>query len=106
MYFDGNMNVTRPLLDEFVAWVDRTKVRARGKCVDCRMQTLGAEYYIVTDAVWLASGLGKRDGYLCIDCLETRIGRELVCADFVNCEVNTNPEFPRSDRLKQRLGMA
>jgi hypothetical protein len=95
----------RKALNKFVAYVDKVAARARYKCVDCRMQTLGVEFYIVDDAVWLASGLGKDDGFLCIGCLEHRIGRQLMRADFLPCELNDDLSLPRSDRLQARLAV-
>lgn len=57
-------------------------------CHDCRIETLHlepprrSEFYMVTDEVWAAAGMGKVDGCLCIGCLEARIGRRLVPDDF------------------------
>lgn len=58
---------------------------------------------MVTDEVWAASGLGARDGCLCIGCLETRLGRSLTPADFLACPLNLGI-FEQSDRLRDRLG--
>lgn len=65
----------------------------RDTCVDCGVRTCPVEleasweYYMVLPEVWAASGLGSHDGMLCLDCLETRLGRPLTGADF-------NPDIP------------
>jgi hypothetical protein len=45
-------------------------------CRDCGVSTRN-ERYMVTDEIWHQSTLGKRDGLLCLGCLETRLGRRL-----------------------------
>ena len=58
-------------------------------CLDCTACTLClSEYYMVTDQVWLASGLGLDDGMLCIGCLEQRLGRMLHARDFTDVPIN------------------
>ena len=55
----------------------------RFRCVDCQTCTLCiGQYYMVKSEVWAASGLGSRDGMLCLDCLGQRIGREVAYDDF------------------------
>lgn len=77
---------------------------ARFKCVDCAHDTMQNEYYMVTDEVWAQSGLDKRDGMLCIGCLEGRIGRELVPSDFPDFPINCVSFNHKSQRLLQRMG--
>lgn len=61
-------------------------------CHDCGINTLPlnypdrAEYYMVTKTIWEAHGCER--GFLCIGCLETRLGRMLTAADFTDCKVN------------------
>jgi hypothetical protein len=63
-------------------------------CHDCGAETMPADYgqrgewYVVTDNVWHAGGLGTLGGYLCIGCLEARIGRRLTPADFTDAPIN------------------
>ncbi|HUE34155.1 MAG TPA: hypothetical protein VMQ38_15035 [Mycobacterium sp.] len=63
-------------------------------CVDCEVETMPtewprrAEFYIVTDEVWAASGITPTGGCLCVGCLEARIGRQLTPADFTDVPVN------------------
>ena len=52
------------------------------------------EWYMVRDEVWAAAGmdtgaipLGGR-GFLCMGCLETRLGRRLLPGDFIDAPVN------------------
>jgi hypothetical protein len=60
------------------------------------------EYYIVYNDVWAAAEapMGPR-GFLCIGCLEARLGRELTPEDFPICDLN-RPGGSR--RLDSRLG--
>jgi hypothetical protein len=68
--------------------VEKTKKAKKAKsrrllCVDCGVDTLATgQYYIVRRPVWAASGLGRQDGMLCLDCLERRLGRRLRNEDF------------------------
>jgi hypothetical protein len=61
-------------------------------CRDCRADTLptdgGSEFYMVHDRVWEAAGMTP-NGYLCIGCLEQRLGRRLHRADFASCDLNS-----------------
>jgi hypothetical protein len=64
-------------------------------CKDCCMDTTPrkrpGEYYMIHDALWFAAGMTHHpDGedaqfkeYLCIGCLEKRLGRELTGVDFI-----------------------
>jgi hypothetical protein len=68
-------------------------------CVDCgidttpgkrgRRHTGGWEHYMVHSEVWTLAGMKK--GFLCIGCLEKRIGRELC--------PRTSPTFPSMIRI-------
>jgi len=90
-------------------------------CVDCNMDTApnddrrrrGArtsEWYMVRDSVWFAAGMPKREpmakspgDFLCIGCLEARLGRTLTPRDFTDAIVN-RPDRWNSPRLNARLG--
>jgi hypothetical protein len=53
-------------------------------CAGCDRDTTArgaTEWYIVHGEVWAAAGMPHR-GYLCIGCLEQRLGRPLTGADF------------------------
>jgi hypothetical protein len=89
----------------------------RALCFDCGIDTIspdgGQEYYRVKDEIWAASGLptvgemvaGEYVGrYLCIGCLEQRIGRRLTRADFNGGNrALDDPYSRRSARLVDRL---
>lgn len=71
-------------------------------CVDCGINTLySLEYYMVHDALWEEASLSN----LCIGCLEGRLGFTLCPEDFIDAPVNTEFPFPKSERLKNRLGL-
>jgi hypothetical protein len=56
---------------------------------------------MVHNTIWAHAGM--KDGFLCIGCLETRIGRKLEPSDFANVYGN-DPDYPwHSVRLKSRL---
>jgi hypothetical protein len=64
----------------------------------------GWEWYMVTAEVWDAA---NRDGhapqYLCIGCLENRVGRRLAPDDFASVPLN-QPSWIATRRLLDRLG--
>lgn len=80
-------------------------------CHDCGIDTLPspprnrqeAQWYMVTDTVW--SNAQMTAGYLCIDCLENRIGRLLTAADFKNLPVNYPGIFDDTPRLRAIKGL-
>jgi hypothetical protein len=59
------------------------------------------EWYAVRDEIW-AQVHGARS-YLCIGCLERRLGRRLVPSDFIPSRMNA-PSLVDSSRLADRLG--
>jgi hypothetical protein len=60
---------------------------SRLRCHDCdidtSLQTGIGHDYIVHDALWLQATHGARVRFLCLDCLEKRLDRPVVEADFV-----------------------
>ena len=59
------------------------------------------EHYMVHPEVWSAAGMTT--GYLCIGCLEQRLGRTLCAADFTDVPIN-DPDDPwHTPRLADRL---
>jgi hypothetical protein len=96
--------------------VDHATVVPEFPCHDCGVNTVplegSREYYEVNDYLWAhdakAPGIGQADHgadgfYLCIGCLETRLGRRLVPADFKPFPAN-KPSPWLSTRLNDRLG--
>lgn len=61
------------------------EIDTRFRCVDCNFDTLGTEYYTVSDELWAAAKMAPHGGMLCLACLERRIGRLLVIEDFTAC---------------------
>jgi len=83
-------------------------------CHDCGTETLPvdwgyrAEWYMVNKEIWEAAGL--RSGYLCIGCIESRIGRRLNANDFTDAPINdlgiADTRYAwsyRTPRLRSRL---
>lgn len=85
----------------------------RHPCMDCLQPTwrtgLPSEWYMVHDYIWAEAGAPTRDvmtrepgHYLCIACLERRLGRQLTAADFPPYPVN-QPSTRNTNRLNDRL---
>ncbi len=60
---------------------------------------------MVHDHLWAAAGMGGEDGagFLCIGCLEFRLGRELTAADFTDAMINMADDPWNTLRLRSRL---
>ena len=78
------------------------------RCRDCRQVVAGprglSEWYMTTDAVWAATGLGPDDGYLCVGCLSRRLGRPLRWSDLAPYPINHPDQCrdtPRLEALKR-----
>ena len=59
------------------------------------------EYYAVHDEIWKVAGMDS--GFLCIGCLERRIGRRLGPADFTDYPINDPTDPWHTPRLASRL---
>ena len=93
---------------------NRRKVKWRNPCLDCGKPTCPyqqpSEWYMVHDEIWAESGAPTRTvmdertcgSYLCIGCLEARLGRQLTAADFPDYPVN-QPRPYNTARLNARL---
>jgi hypothetical protein len=88
-------------------------MRALELCADCGVDTSPCsgkrgrrhndkwECYLVKDSVWQCAGMGR--GFLCIGCLEARLGRQLRPRDFTDAPIN-DPDDPwKTPRLLSRL---
>ncbi|MET9876549.1 hypothetical protein ABZZ36_18270 [Actinacidiphila glaucinigra] len=82
------------------AWLAMTD-QWQHDCADCRTDC-SDERYMVHDEVWAAAGMCPF-GFLCIGCIERRLGRRLAAADFLDVPLNYAPGFRRSARLTRRL---
>jgi len=81
-------------------------------CADCGVDTTPWadgeptgpwEYYMVRNELWEQATASTPARFLCIGCLEFRIGRELTYYDFINAPINDPTDDISSDRLRQRL---
>lgn len=83
------------------------------RCTDCDVDVMphdedgfpvdgGSERYMVLDEVWDAA-LGE--GWLCVGCLESRLGRRLCVEDFKPDLPINEPDGLMSPRLRGRLGV-
>lgn len=71
-------------------------------CADCQVHTgLIGEYYMVRKDLWQLYG-ADRD-MLCIECLESRVGRELRPQDFPELPVNNPAIYPKSELIMSRM---
>ena len=70
----------------------REDCAARGRC----------ESYMVQKAVWEEAGMERDGGYLCIGCLERRLGRMLTPRDFTDVPIN-DLDPSQTKRLVSRL---
>lgn len=99
---DELLRLTKPELASICAQA----IAALGQldCVLCGVDTgeIG-EYYMTTDKIWRRHG--PAHGCLCIGCLEQRMGRKLRRSDFKDVPLNTEPDWSRSGRLLDRLGL-
>jgi hypothetical protein len=63
--------------------------------------TKDSELYFVRNAVWKAA-MQPDGGWLCVECLERRIGRRLKPKDFDRNHSFNHPGLPCTDRLRDR----
>jgi hypothetical protein len=96
-------------LDAAAAKATRERSSGRGThgrawCSLCRVDTLEiGEFYMLKDEVWDAAvGADNFIFYLCIGCLELRLGRRLMPSDFTNVPTN-EIHGGKSPRLRDRM---
>jgi hypothetical protein len=105
---------------------NRRKATATCPCADCGTVTARrgkpSEWYMVRDDIWEAAGMPPMPvlsidtfaeyrayiediahRFLCIGCLEARLGRQLTADDFTGVEVNDPERTWQSDRLASRI---
>lgn len=73
-------------------------------CDDCG-QTTVREYYMLKDEIW--NTVADKNTSLCVDCMEKRLGRQLIPSDFMPIPLNfwhTMKRF-KSPKLIDRLGL-
>lgn len=81
---------------------EETEMDSVWLCADCGVHTgyIG-DYYMVQDSLWEIYGCGE--GMLCIECLETRMQRELTASDFTEALVNKGTMTWRSELMVSRV---
>lgn len=76
-------------------------------CTDCAVDTLdikdGPEYYMVRADIWAAVTETKPAEFLCVGCLEERLGRQLTSEDFNDAPANDPVKESMSGRLRDRM---
>ena len=75
-------------------------------CMDCEKHVSEFnEYYMVKSDIWYSVVINDEEyRYLCIGCLESRLGRELRPEDFTDYPVNSY-EWSRDRSWRQKLRM-
>lgn len=82
----------------------RTITSKLWNCRDCKRNTaLLGEYFMVSDDLWRDANPDTLGGFLCVLCLERRVGRTLRPGDFTSCRTNNDPTLYRSALLCSRL---
>lgn len=78
--------------------------RRKWLCLDCKVDTgkIG-EHYMLIEETWQLAHKSNQ-GMLCVDCLESRIGRRLVASDFNDSHINrVKPGESKSQKLLDRI---
>lgn len=71
-----------------IPWSEWTTVEKRWfhdivmQCADCGAAFESRDYYMVKNTIW--GRHGERSAFLCVGCLETRMGRSLVYEDLAD----------------------
>lgn len=74
------------------------------RCTDCDGDVTD-EYYMVWPEVWSAAvRWGEFVHFLCVSCLEQRLGRDLVPEDFWTDNPANRREWRKTARLLDRMG--
>lgn len=109
----GRSRVGEKRSDEARANMSKAHKYEPTSCADCGVDTtppIGRgrdrkvgrwEHYMVRDHIWKAAKMS--DGFLCIGCLEVRLGRMLTPQDFTALPIN-NPHEYDTPRLRDRKG--
>jgi hypothetical protein len=84
-------------------------------CIDCGVDTCPCtgrrgcrhagkwEHYVVRAYLWAKARMTVDGGYLCIGCLEKRLGRRLRPSDFTAAAINAPDDPWNTPRLASRL---
>lgn len=59
------------------------------KCMDCKIETMrNNNYYMIHNELWNKFATADGKGFLCVECLEKRMGRKLTKEDLTDCIAN------------------
>jgi len=74
-------------------------------CLDCEVSTASiGEHFYLKNEIWFKVHNNER-GFLCISCIEKRLGRKLGPSDFTDASINKPQRgIYMSQRLANRLG--
>lgn len=73
-------------------------------CVGCGADTwYTGEHYMVKDSVWKHASANKPTNILCVECAEKNLGRQFLYSDFTSVPINDPSDYPKSERLQQRM---
>jgi hypothetical protein len=75
-------------------------------CADCGWDTTLGEWFMVHDDIWLTAAMdadgGGLERWLCVGCLERRLGRLLNPADFKDVPLHDRT-WEQTPRLRSRM---
>lgn len=89
----SDLDALASAIEEYDDWCeDNTEEHVPCACADCGTDTTPEEgpweWYMVQESIWVQANPDKTVNYLCIGCLERRLGRQLTAADFTNVPIN------------------
>jgi hypothetical protein len=88
-------------LELFGELADERAARLAPCCLGCGVDTVRiGDFYMLHDPVWLRANPGGA-GMLCVDCVETRLGRRLEPGDFTTAPINNRLYL--TPRLRSRI---
>lgn len=93
------------IFDIFWDYLIEFRAHMAGCCSDCFINIYDIDEYsfILHKKVWNKAAKKKKEHFLCIECIERRLKRELKPEDF-NWEIPLNGPYElRSERLKSRM---
>ena len=72
------------------------------RCMDCA-QDVSYEFFVIHNDLWEQAVGDHRLGWICVPCLERRLGRQLTREDFKLCPANVTT-FRKTQRVLDRMG--
>jgi hypothetical protein len=93
------------IFDIFIDYIFEFRAHMAGCCYDCWENVYDIDEYsfVLHKKIWNKAAKKQKEHFLCIECIEDRLKRELEPEDF-NWEVPLNgPDEIRSKRLESRM---